>query len=158
MHFPQAIGALWGFWLAVRVGMQHSHTHDRPQCCGGKKQMRDRNRLYRLKYLWFTMVGAEGFEPPTLCSQSRLRVFLSLSANCCNYRRITGFWPPPAAREFCEYLLFSLQTPRNSPRSVSGEGESDRLAAPFGKDRRIVRNGLTGKALHRIERYSRLAL
>ena len=77
MHFPQAIGALWGFWLAVRVGMQHSHTHDRPQCCGGKKQMRDRNRLYRLKYLWFTMVGAEGFEPPALCSQ---RIAIGVSA------------------------------------------------------------------------------
>src|SRR5579863_6426468 len=33
--------------------------------------MRGRNRPYRLKYLWFTLVGAEGFEPPTLCSQSR---------------------------------------------------------------------------------------
>jgi hypothetical protein len=33
--------------------------------------MRGRNRPYHLKYLWFTMVGAEGFEPPTLCSQSR---------------------------------------------------------------------------------------
>ena len=34
--------------------------------------MRGRNRLYRLKYLCFTMVGAEGFESPTLCSQNRI--------------------------------------------------------------------------------------
>jgi len=42
--------------------------------CSGvaeKKQMRGRNRTYRLKYLWLVMVGAEGFEPPTLCSQNR---------------------------------------------------------------------------------------
>jgi hypothetical protein len=32
--------------------------------------MRGRDGLYRLKYLWLTMVGAEGFEPPTLCSQN----------------------------------------------------------------------------------------
>ena len=36
-----------------------------------KKQMRGGRRLYRLKYLWFTMVGAEGFDPLALCSQSR---------------------------------------------------------------------------------------
>ena len=39
--------------------------------CSGEKQMRCRNRLYRLKYQIIEMVGAEGFEPPTLCSQSR---------------------------------------------------------------------------------------
>ena len=44
-----------------------NHRH----LCSGKKQMRGRNPLYHLKYLRFTMVGAEGFEPPTLCSQSR---------------------------------------------------------------------------------------
>ena len=33
--------------------------------------MRGRSRPYRLNYLWLVMVGAEGFEPPTLCSQSR---------------------------------------------------------------------------------------
>src|SRR5580700_764748 len=33
--------------------------------------MRGRNRPYHLKYLWLVVVGAEGFEPPTLCSQSR---------------------------------------------------------------------------------------
>jgi hypothetical protein len=33
--------------------------------------MRDWNRPYQVQYLMFTMVGAEGFEPPTLCSQSR---------------------------------------------------------------------------------------
>jgi hypothetical protein len=33
--------------------------------------MRGRNGPYRLNYLWLVMVGAEGFEPPTLCSQSR---------------------------------------------------------------------------------------
>ena len=44
-----------------------NHRHP----CSGKKQMRDRNRPYHSKYLRFTMVGAEGFEPPTLCSQSR---------------------------------------------------------------------------------------
>ena len=37
----------------------------------GKKQMRGHNRPYRSKYLMFRLVGAEGFEPPTLCSQSR---------------------------------------------------------------------------------------
>ncbi len=36
-----------------------------------KKQMRDPRRAYRLQYLWLVVVGAEGFEPPTLCSQSR---------------------------------------------------------------------------------------
>ena len=34
--------------------------------------MRDLNREYSLYYQHFTLVGAEGFEPPTLCSQSRL--------------------------------------------------------------------------------------
>jgi hypothetical protein len=31
------------------------------------------------------MFGAEGFEPPTLCAQSRSGVILSLSANCSNF-------------------------------------------------------------------------
>ena len=39
--------------------------------CSGKKQMRGLNRSYRSKYLWFNLVGAEGFEPPNLCSQIR---------------------------------------------------------------------------------------
>ena len=44
---------------------------NRLQCCSGKKQMRGLNRKYRLYYQYFMLVGAEGFEPPTLCSQSR---------------------------------------------------------------------------------------
>jgi hypothetical protein len=40
--------------------------------------MRGRDRQYRLKYLWFVMVGAEGFEPPTLCSQNRSNDILKL--------------------------------------------------------------------------------
>ncbi len=43
--------------------------------------MRDRSRPYRLKYLLFTMVGAEGFEPPTLCSQSRCATRLRYAPN-----------------------------------------------------------------------------
>src|ERR1035441_1825558 len=34
------------------------------QNCGWK-------RIYHFYYQYFTLVGAEGFEPPTLCSQSR---------------------------------------------------------------------------------------
>ena len=33
--------------------------------------MRDQNWIYRFIYQCFILVGAEGFEPPTLCSQSR---------------------------------------------------------------------------------------
>jgi hypothetical protein len=37
--------------------------------------MRDRKRKYRFYYQYITLVGAEGFEPPTLCSQNRSLVF-----------------------------------------------------------------------------------
>jgi hypothetical protein len=36
-----------------------------------KKQMRGAKRKYHLYNQQLTLVGAEGFEPPTLCSQSR---------------------------------------------------------------------------------------
>jgi hypothetical protein len=43
------------------------------------------------KLLILNLVGAEGFEPPTLCSQSEKKTCLSMSLNCFNRRRITGF-------------------------------------------------------------------
>jgi hypothetical protein len=53
--------------------------------------MRGRNRTYRLKYLWLVMVGAEGFEPPTLCSQSRCATrlrYAPISSSDCNPIRL----------------------------------------------------------------------
>src|ERR1035437_648390 len=57
--------------IPLNLPRRRSQLQNRLQCCGGKKQMRDRKHQYRLYYQCFTLVGAEGFEPPTLCSQSR---------------------------------------------------------------------------------------
>ena len=45
--------------------------------------MRGRNRPYRSNYQWIGMVGAEGFEPPTLCSQSRCATRLRYAPTVC---------------------------------------------------------------------------
>ena len=69
-----------------------NHRH----LCSGKKQMRGRNRPYRLKYLWLTMVGAEGFEPPTLCSQSRCATRLRYAPTEPSYQLVcdqASAWP-----------------------------------------------------------------
>jgi hypothetical protein len=47
-----------------------------------EKQMRGRNRSNRLNYQYFMLVGAEGFEPPTLCSQSRCATRLRYAPTC----------------------------------------------------------------------------
>jgi hypothetical protein len=55
--------------------------------------MRGRNRPYRLKYLWLVMVGAEGFEPPTLCSPVRL------SAEVTENGRLRALWLGPSSMD-----------------------------------------------------------
>ena len=83
--------------------------------------MRGRNRPYHFKYLWLTMVGAEGFEPPTLCSQSRcatrLRyaptVFIDCSANA------LPFPPQPAAQGVFSNRKMSLKESKGSGKRGS---------------------------------------
>jgi hypothetical protein len=46
------------------------------------------------------MVGAEGFEPPTLCSQSKMGALLPTSAEVSKPHKITGFRSQAGARDF----------------------------------------------------------
>jgi hypothetical protein len=51
------------------------------------------NRKYSLYYRCFMLVGAEGFEPPTLCSQSRCATRLRYAPTCffdCTVNRNPG--------------------------------------------------------------------
>ena len=56
--------------------------------------MRGLNRRFRVIYQYFMLVGAEGFEPPALCSQSRcatrLRYAPTVWFDCIANRFIVG--------------------------------------------------------------------
>jgi hypothetical protein len=61
--------SLWyaNLWKYSEAGTVTKSTRAR----SGKKQMRGRKRLYIFYFQYFMLVGAEGVNPPILCSQNR---------------------------------------------------------------------------------------